>query len=1162
LPSGLTLASNGTISGTLSASAQSSSFTAKVTDSSSPAQSASSLLSISIASGVAATPGATTTQYVMSYTAANSSQCTIEVSTSPTYNQLVHAVDPTIFANANLDGQTNAGSRAFVVGQKWIAQENVAPPSIKVGAASRGASSNLVTVNYANQPFVVGDNITITGMSNSAYNDPWARVEVASANSFRYEVLTAASASGDASGGGSIVRADRYSLALAADTTYYYRIGGAMNTCGASPATGSFTTMNIPNGNTWEEGPVTDNNGLQIFPSVPESRSGQLIDPLTGGLVTRLTLAADSGGVAAVGWDSSFFRPCSLSTTTNGFYTCLVGLGSSGIAGLYSIKGATGESHWLGFAHLNYCDSGNHCGANTYINGSAQSTTDNSDAFRFYTVTSTNSGYVPSKSVLIGNSYTGPDNVDAAPGALMAVGTTTVYTPDPSNTLQDQLHAYNSTFDPIVFGGCLIREMQGVYAVGFCNAEAQGSPAWVFAYNTMTSSVAAAGLASGQPICRWCGNHGTTVTGSQKWTTMGLAEMDDISTGEFGVQLRSAITAGVTTFNVTSPLWTANTAYQTSLTEPSGSVGSTIIDSNGNMEIATTAGTSSSSPPSWNATPGGTTNDGTVVWTNGGAAKSLGEPQNLFARKDDNPNGVYWAFLMPALGARSGGTGGLAGGQYNGDIWQFTDGTKECVRLVTKGPVTGGVATWTVIRGMGGFSTNQCSPGVASAHAAGAKLVAICESYVNQTSNDSMAWDFVDDPHMADTTSTYFVRSTTPSGHGYYREAAPHGATWVSGLVFNQHIPWVASDFTSPAAFSLINFLNFNGINTSSTGVSHQDYTAWDFENASFKDSAIGVSFFVAGGGTGGYGGYALVAGTSTIYKYIHGNAPFSRTLPYFATSGGNTLPDISGPSSLLTDMGTNQVCIVTVAGECWPGSTVGDMYASLSQPVANSICNNGNETAAFLGHDWCMMNGSPYGDALDQYGLIPSNFISIYPNPPFWPQYGAGLSRRLLQNLIGGIRLQNLHPHVVPDGSAAIFESHIADPHISINGANLQVKDAQVYQVVIPPQPPADGIDRTNYETASITIGTGSGGATQARVKYGYEENERMRGTTWPPAIHFYCTQYQGTCYSSDQNLPLSSVKTLPYGVPQRVLFYQVEYLNSTNQVVASDPIMTVAIP
>ena len=125
----------------------------------------------------------------------------------------------------------------------------------------------------------------------------------------------------------------------------------------------------------------------------------------------------------------------------------------------------------------------------------------------------------------------------------------------------------------------------------------------------------------------------------------------------------------------------------------------------------------------------------------------------------------------------------------------------------------------------------------------------------------------------------------------------------------------------------------------------------------------------------------------------------------------------------------------------------------------------------------------------------------------------------------------------------------------------------------LIPPQPTADGIDRTNFENVSVSIGPGSGGATHAVVTFGYEENEPTRGTTWPPTIHFYCAQYQGQCYYQSGNygnttlanatsLSLNSNQTLPMGVPQRVLFYQVEYLNSSNQVVATDPMQVVAIP
>jgi hypothetical protein len=1088
-------------------------------------------------------------QYVMSYTAANSSQCMIEVSTSPTYNALVHAIDPTIFANANLDGQTNAGSRAFVVGQKWIAQENVAPPFISVGAASRGANSNLVTVNYTNQPFVAGDNITITGMSNSAYNDSWARVVVASANSFSYEVLTAASAGGDTSGGGIIIRANRYSLALAADTTYYYRIGSASNTCGASPATGTFTTMNIPNGNTWEEGPVTDNNGLQIEPTIPESRTASFVDPLTGGKIYRLSLFSDINGIAH-GWSSGFYRPCSITTSSNGFYHCQVGMGDSANAGLYSIK-STGESHWLGLMHFTYTDSNGHTccqqGLGPYINGTS-STIDTTSANDAYGMALTNAGYYPAKNVIVKVTYTGNDSSDAASGANMAQSTT-VLTPDPSNTLTDKFVAFDPAYNPKIFGGCTIVEAYGDYLTGSCSSINQGSPSWIFAFKISTASVVALGPFYKTPQCRWCGSHGTGVTASEKWQSASSGYTSDNQAGEWQATLASSISSGATALSVTAPAWQASTAYNNS----GSAVGYAIVDSNGNLEVATTGGISGSgSHPTWNTNKGGTTTDNTVTWTNEGAATSPKEPQNIFPRPD--ASGTYWSFLMPVGGATGGG------GEYNGDLFHFEDGTNECVRVLT----VGSSGQWTsVTRAYTGNSNVYCTATTPQAHTAGARLRPMCEEASEAKANSGHYWDFIDDPHMTDATNTYFVRLLSGLGHGYTRQPPSNGNLWNTFQITNAHNPFQASDFTGSYTFSLLSDLTFNGLTTSQSGVAHQDYTTWDFENASFKDSAVGSLFFVTGAGSGGYGTYSQVAGTSTIYKYAVGTAPFNRTLPYVPNSGGNTLPDISGPGSLLTDTGSNQVCVTVVAGECWAGSSPGDMYASLSSPVYGTNCNPGAENSGYLGQygrDWCMMNTSTYGDALNQYGLLPADFLGN--NPHGIPQYGAGLSRRLAQNALGGMRLQNLHPHTVPDGSAALFESCAADPHITIHGTSIDTYGCQAFAALIPAQPPADSIDRTNYENVTITIGAGTGGATHARVKYGYEENERTRGTTWPPAIHFYCTQYQGTCYSSDQNLSLSSPQTLQIGVPQRVLFYQVEYLNGSNQVVASDPITTAAIP
>jgi hypothetical protein len=48
-----------------------------------------------------------------------------------------------------------------------------------------------------------------------------------------------------------------------------------------------------------------------------------------------------------------------------------------------------------------------------------------------------------------------------------------------------------------------------------------------------------------------------------------------------------------------------------------------IVDSNGNVEVVTTAGTTGAVTPAWSTVPGGTTTDGTVTWTNAGMLGSF-----------------------------------------------------------------------------------------------------------------------------------------------------------------------------------------------------------------------------------------------------------------------------------------------------------------------------------------------------------------------------------------------------------------------------------------------------------------------------------------------------------------------------------------------------------
>lgn len=73
------------------------------------------------------------------------------------------------------------------------------------------------------------------------------------------------------------------------------------------------------------------------------------------------------------------------------------------------------------------------------------------------------------------------------------------------------------------------------------------------------------------------------------------------------------------------PAWVASTAYFQ---------GQEIIDSNGNLQRATTGGTSGSTAPTWATTVNSTTSDGSVTWT----LISLSSPAQLIS----NSTAIAW----------------------------------------------------------------------------------------------------------------------------------------------------------------------------------------------------------------------------------------------------------------------------------------------------------------------------------------------------------------------------------------------------------------------------------------------------------------------------------------------------------------------------------------
>lgn len=159
----------------------------------------------------------------------------------------------------------------------------------------------------------------------------------------------------------------------------------------------------------------------------------------------------------------------------------------------------------------------------------------------------------------------------------------------------------------------------------------RSSPAWhTNPRSTTTDGTVVWTNQSGAPILVWQPlthfNAGDLIfdgTNLQEVTTAGSTGGAPPAT--WGTTAGSTTTDGGVTWTFVGPEaggWRPGTAYD---------VGAQIVDTNGDVETVTVAGTSGANPPTWATVPGGVVTDGTVHWTNSGPAPTgLWEPNTYY----------------------------------------------------------------------------------------------------------------------------------------------------------------------------------------------------------------------------------------------------------------------------------------------------------------------------------------------------------------------------------------------------------------------------------------------------------------------------------------------------------------------------------------------------
>lgn len=926
-------------------------------------------------------------QAILTYTAPSSTACTVDVFTDPGMTRDVNDTNTALFPGSNRDdrpGSVSAGAqRSFVIGQipipgwpGYSVRETSAP--VGIAAAIRDAAGIYATVTAAGpHGLAVNDHAAVEGVSDPSFNAADALV-ISVQNPFTFSYANAGAANA-AAAGGRFSRANRFSRTLQADTPHWFRIA-----CGASRYTGSFRTAAVPSGSTYGELTPFDWSSAPmkyLYPAIPNVRGYEVIDPVTGVLAKRASIASDCPHCVRdypTSFDSGSQTACP-QQKTNGGYHCTV-QSKQQTNRLYWF-GEDGSTRFLGYLRYN---AGPDWEAGYLF---SQAYFDSADPNILYTI---GVGKPSKKPVLLQLRYTGND-AEAPPDA-QAQWAITNLTPSGFASVDQLIAAFDPSFSGSTFGSCSLAAVQGNRLLGSCRALNQDSPAWVWALDlgdkrplgscSSCLKIVAAAAVHRNPITRWCGLHyAAYVPGGDIFHIVTQDLRGGGSTGPWYVTLQNA---------------------------------------------------------------GGISADAGVITVDG---EPVCDPGSL--PRDGSTR------LQEAA---------------PGDVFQFTD-APEYIKIIAK---TGNV--WTVQRGWG------ASP--KRAHAAGAKLKTVCPglAYTSSDFAPDVFWRFMDDPRGADASGTLWIRDQyMGNAHRVTRDPYDIASGW-----FVRIGSFPADNFNKPATFEYKASPPFAGVWAGCDGNSYQKHPSFENWNAP-SDGRRGWFLDVTPFQSGTVPGETAqkVAGASYIYRVpAVKNYPRNvKKAPYIGISGTNVLLDISGPASRLDDSpaGHFTMCAAYSAGECWPGSSAGDMYANLPF-LSTSSCSLGNPPAGQL--DLCAFHVAAYGQAVVQFGV----------DAPATPS-GAINSRVLIRGLSGAWRHwgELTNARALPDGEWMVFPTTIFDDHSTGENTSMLAR--------IPPLPAPDGIDRSTFVPVAVSSPPVPG-AERTVVAFGYD-----------PSMQFRCTQRREAC-------------------------------------------------
>ena len=448
-----------------------------------------------------------------------------------------------------------------------------------------------------------------------------------------------------------------------------------------------------------------------------------------------------------------------------------------------------------------------------------------------------------------------------------------------------------------------------------------------------------------------------------------------------------------------------------------------------------------------------------------------------------------------------------------------------------------------------------------AAHLVNATLSMDCGS-LNQFNGATTLWDYRDDPYGTNSTGNTILMDpnegqahewntptvTINSGGAWYNTgdaSCPTGILGNSGTCYIVRLGHLSTIVTAPMIFVAMAppFAGVNANGTPNQVDSHPGFCSqtqpWCFDSRPMD----GGSYLMVGSS-----GSPFVNVTGQLWKFAGAQSVLNRkSLNTVAYVGSSPLVDVSGPASSIGSTSATQYeyCYAQAGGECYSGSSIGDLYVN-APSVANAYCPYPGIAVQPSANSICIgdlasptMNLMQVGvGAQDFFGVntrrLGSGLTSWQQGSVFWTLNGA------TNGLLGFSQI------LCPNETCGTPSNYIA---------------------TVPPFGLSDSQNRGSFQSIDVSVPAISGAST-ALVEFGYSENGGQ----------FYCTSRQEACAAVsaavDQATPFywesetfsrtscaaGCTIALP-ALPEHVVYYRYRAYETGGALVATGPTLALAV-